>query len=100
MRITFFSPSFWCDVGGDLQFYKRETSGDDWLKVGKEAGNWSDQQFSLLSLRQLPRKAFPAELLPPPPEEALLSTLSSIPGAVPRFQLTEKGLLRPVLRPA
>lgn len=28
-----FPPSFWCDVGGDLQFYNRETSGEDSLKL-------------------------------------------------------------------
>ncbi|CAD7672098.1 unnamed protein product [Nyctereutes procyonoides] len=65
-------------------FCKRETSGDVWLKLyNEEASNWSDQQFSSLACslarRQLPRKAFPAELPPPPPEEALLPALRSLP---------------------
>lgn len=43
-----FFPSFWCEVGGDLQFCRREASGDDWLKLYKKVGNWSDLQFRFL----------------------------------------------------
>lgn len=55
----------------------------------------------LLSLRQLPRKAFPAELPPPPPEEALLSALCCFPLSEYRTHLStlEKGVLRQVHRP-